>query len=580
MVLLPIIEVVGRTILGRGISGSIPLVQHLTLWIALAGAALSSRSDRHLALSTQSLLPKRFESAVRIVTSTLTFGILSCLVAASVDLVLIERQAGDIVAWDIPRWVFLLALPIGFGSITVRTLLNASDATRGRLIVLSGLLIPIIFGYWEPLLDMNLVVPLSLIILAATVLGMPIFAAIAGIALLLFFYDFTPANVIPGETYRLSSSSMLPSIPLFALGGYILAEGGSSKRLMRLFSAIVGWIPGGLAIVTTCVLAFFTPLTGASGITILSMGGLLLPVLIGSRYTEKNAIGLVTASGSIGLLFFPSLPVILYGYYANQPIAQLFVGGLVPGILLVAVVSSWAAYRGWRQGARPTPFNRREARLALWEAKWELMLPVVVLGGLFTGFVTLVEASALMVFYALFVECVIYQELSVKKNLPAVFIECATLMGGFMVILSVALGLTQYFILAEIPTRALDWVNAHIESPIIFLLALNVLLILVGALMDIYSAIVVFVPLIYPMAASYGIDPIHLGIIFLVNMELGYLTPPMGVSLFLSSFRFSKPLGEIYRSTLPYTVILLLVMLLITYVPVLSLGLVEWVGLR
>ena len=208
------------------------------------------------------------------------------------------------------------------------------------------------------------------------------------------------------------------------------------------------------------------------------------------------------------------------------------------------------------------------------------MLPVVILGGLLTGFVTLVEASALTVLYALFVECVVHRDLSVKRDLPGVFVECATLVGGFMIILSVALGLTQYLILAEIPTQALDWVNTHIESPIVFLLVLNVLLIIVGALMDIYSAIVVFVPLIYPMAASYGIDPVHLGIIFLANMELGYLTPPMGVSLFLSSFRFDKPLSEVYRSTLPYTVILFLVVLLITYVPILSLGLVEWTGLR
>ena len=580
MALLPMVEVAGRALIGHGIPGSIPLVQHLTLWVALAGAALASRSDRHLALSTQSFLPERFQGPARLFTSTLAFGITSCLVAASVDLVLIERQAADIVAWGIPRWVFLLALPAGFGVVTVRTLLHAADSVKGRLIALSGLAIPLLFGFWEPLIDIDLIFPLSLVILTATVLGMPIFTAIAGAALLLFFYDFTPANAVPGETYRLSSSSMLPAIPLFALGGYILAEGGSSRRLMRLFSAFVGWLPGGLAIVTTCVLAFFTPLTGASGITILSMGGLLLPVLTKSRYPENTSVGLVTVSGSIGLLFFPSLPVILYGYYAHQPIDQLFVGGLVPGILLVAVVAAWGAQRGWSRGAKRTPFDLREARSALWEAKWELMLPVVILGGLLSGLTTLVEASALMVFYALATECLVHRNLGVKKDLPGVFAECATLVGGFMIILSVALGFTQYLILAEIPTQALDWVRAHIDSPIVFLLALNVLLIIVGALMDIYSAIVVIVPLIYPMAASYGIDPIHLGIIFLANMELGYLMPPMGENLFLASFRFDKPLTEVYRSTFPYMVILLAVVLLITYVPVLTLGLVEWVGLR
>ena len=580
MTLLPLVEVVGRGILGRGIPGSIPLVQHLTLWIALAGAALASRFDRHLALSTQSFLPEPLPGMARLFTSTLSFGIVSCLAAASMDLVLIERRAADIVAWGVPRWVFLLALPAGFGLMAVRTALHAADSARGRLIVLSGLVIPLGFGLWEPLLDINLVLPLGLVILAATVMGMPIFTAIAGSALLLFFYDYTPANAVPGETYRLSSSAMLPAIPLFALGGYILAAGGSSRRLTRLFSAFVGWMPGGLAIVTTCVLAFFTPLTGASGITILSMGGVLLPVLTESRYPEKTSLGLVTVSGSIGLLFFPSLPVILYGYYANQPIDQLFVGGLLPGILLVGVVAAWAARRGHVHGARRTPFDFREARSALWEAKWELLLPGVILGGLLSGLTTLVEASALTVFYALATECLVHRDLSIKKDLPGVFVECATLVGGFMIILSVALGFTQYLILAEIPTLAIDWVNARIESPIVFLLALNVLLIVVGAMMDIYSAIVIIVPLIYPMAESYGIDPIHLGIVFLANMELGYLMPPMGENLFLSSFRFGKSLTEVYRSTFPYMIILLAVVLLITYAPVLTLGLIQWTGLR
>ena len=313
-------------------------------------------------------------------------------------------------------------------------------------------------------------------IVAATAMGMPIFAAIGGAALVLFWNDFTPANAVPGETYRLTASPMLPAIPLFALAGYLLAEGSASRRLTRLFTACVGWMPGGLAIVATLVLAFFTPLTGASGITILSMGGLLLPVLVGARYPERTSMGLVTVSGSIGLLWFPSLPVFLYGFYANLDYAQLFVGGLLPGVLLVLVVAGWGAIQGWRKGVERTPFVASEARAAMWEAKWELLLPVVVLGGIVGGYTTLVEAAALTVLYTFVVECFIQRGLSVRGDLPGIFVECATLVGGFMIILSVALGFTNFLIIAEVPTMALEWVQTHIESPIVFLLVLNVTL--------------------------------------------------------------------------------------------------------
>jgi tripartite ATP-independent transporter DctM subunit len=405
---------------------------------------------------------------------------------------------------------------------------------------------------------------------------MPIFTAIGGMALLLFWADGTPISAVPGEAYRLSTSAALPAIPLFTLGGYLLAEGGSSRRLVRLFTALVGWLPGGVAIATTIVLAFFTPLTGASGITILSMGGLLLPVLVKARYPETTSIGLVTVSGSIGLLLPPSLPVILYAFYADLMLEELFIGGIIPGIMLIVAVAGWGAFRGVSSGAERTAFNAREAAAAVWTAKWELLLPVILLGGIFGGYTTLVEAAALIVVYTIVIECFVFRDLSVRRDLPRVFVESATLVGGFMIILGVALGLTSYFVLAQIPMHLLDWVQLHIESPLLFLLALNILLIIAGALMDIYSAILVIVPLITPMAAVYGIDPVHLGIVFLANMELGYLMPPMGENLFLSAYRFDQPLTRIYRSTLPYVVILLIVVLLITYIPALTLWPVNW----
>ncbi len=578
MSLLPLLEIAGREMFGRGIAGSIPIVQHLTLWIAFLGAALAARSERLLALSTAAFLPVRLRRPVQILTSALGAAIAVCLLLASLDLLLVEREAGGEVAWGIPVWVALCIMPVGFGVIAGRLIWHAAETRRGRLLAVSALAIPVVLGLSPSLQAAELLVPGLVLILLATALGLPIFAALGGAALLLFWSDGIPVAAVPVETYRLSATPMLAAIPLFTLGGYILAEGGASRRLMRSFTALVGWMPGGLAIVTTLLLAFFTPLTGASGVTILSMGGLLLPMLTQAGYREKSAVGLVTVSGSIGLLLPPSLPVILYGISAKTPIDRLFIGGILPGVILVLLVAGWGASQGWRAGAGRTPFRIREAAAALWEAKWELLLPVVVLVGIFGGFATLVEAAALTVLYAFLVECFVYKDLSIRRDLPRIVVESATMLGGFLIILGVALGFTNYLVHAEIPMRALHWVSAHIESPIVFLLALNVFLLIVGALMDIYSAILVVVPLIAPMGVAYGIDPVHLGIIFLVNMELGYLMPPMGENLFLSSYRFNQSLTRVYLSTTPYLFLLLGAVLLITYVPFITLGLVNLMG--
>lgn len=575
---LPLMEIAARKWLGGGIPGSFPIVQHLTLWITFLGAAMAARSDRLLALSTATFLPKHLRSRIQIFTSALAVGVTGSLIWAGTDLVSVDFEFGGQVAWGIPVWVAECIIPLGFAAIAGRLIYRGASTITGRLLIALGLLIPLAFGAIENPHETGLVLPASVVIIVGTALGLPIYCALGGAAALLFWEEGTPISAVPGETYRLSTSPMLPAIPLFTLGGYILAEGGSGKRLMRLFEAWVGWLPGGLAIVVTVVLAFFTPLTGASGITILSMGGLLLPMMVKAQYPERTSVGLVTVSGSIGLLFPPSLPVILYAFYAEQPIERLFVGGLLPGFVLVLAVASWAAYRGWSSGAEQKPFRIREGMSALWEAKWEILLPIVVLSGIFGGYATLVEAAAITVLYAFVVECFVFKDLRVFGDLPRVFVESATLVGGFMIILGVALGFTNYLVIAEVPSQALEWVQTHISSKILFLLALNVFLIAVGALMDIYSAILVIVPLITPMAVAYGVDPVHLGIIFLANMELGYLMPPMGENLFLSSYRFDQPLTRIYRSTLPYAAILLVVVLLITYVPSLTLWLVRLAG--
>lgn len=573
---LPIAEIAGREFFGRGVPGSIAMVQHLTLWITFLGAALAARSGRLLTMATPALLPERVRPWAHIVTSGLAAGIVLSLLVASFDIIRVDRESGGTVAWGIPVWAAVAIMPAGFVLIAARLVWNAAPSWTGRGVAALGLALPAVIGWTPALTDWNLLTPALAIILLATALGLPIFAALGGAALLLFSADGVGAIAVSEEAYRLSNSEGLPVIPLYTLAGYLLAEGGAGQRLFRLFKALTGWMPGSLAIVSTLLLAFFTPLTGASGVTILSLGGLLLPLMTKAGYPEKTSIGLVTVAGSIGLLFPPSTPVILFGIYAHTPIDELFIGGLIPGILLVSVVGLWGARRGWLAGASTQSFSIAETRTAVWDAKWDLMLPVIIIGGIFGGFTTAVEAAAVTVLYAFIVECLIHRDLGVRKDLPRIAIECSTLVGGFLIILAVALGFTSYLEYADVPTQALAWVRAHVHSPAMFLLALNVFLIIVGALMDIYSAILVVVPLIVPMAVAYGINPVHLGIVFLANMELGYLMPPMGENLFLSSYRFNQPLSRIYLSTLPYLIMLLAVVLLVTYVPALTLAPIGW----
>jgi C4-dicarboxylate transporter DctM subunit len=570
MAAMPLIEIAGRKTVGGGIPGSIPIVQHLTLWITFLGAALAARSDRLLALSTGEFVPERWRGRLRVFTAAAAAAVAVWLGVAALDLVRIEREAAEIVAWGVPVWVAMAIMPAGFALIAARLVWGAAPDWRGRAAAAAGPLAAGLLLAFPALAGVRMIPPALVLVVVAAALGMPIFAVIGAAALLLFANMGVASAAVPSEIYRLAASPLLPAIPLFTLGGYLLSEGGASRRLMRTFTALIGWMPGGLAVVTTLLLAFFTPFTGASGVTILSIGGLLLPMMIKARYPENTSVGLVTVAGSIGLLFPPSLPVILYGIYAQTPIDKLFIAGLVPGIMLVVAVAGWGAWRGYRAGAERMPFSGRELASAVWEAKWELLLPVVVLTGLLGGFATLVEAAALTVAYSLVVECFVYRDLGLRRDLPRIAVECATLAGGFLVILGVAMGLTNAFIHAEVPTEALRWAKANIHSPVVFLLALNGFLLVIGALMDIYSAILVIVPLITPIAAVYGIDPVHLGIIFLANMELGYLTPPMGENLFLSSYRFKLPLGRIYVYTLPYCAMLLITVLLITYLPGLS----------
>ena len=399
----------------------------------------------------------------------------------------------------------------------------------------------------------------------ATLAGLPVFAVFGGFALFLFWHTQTPVASAPVEMYRLVASPLLPSIPLFTFAGYLMVEGGATRRLLRLFEALFGWAPGGLAIVTVVICAIFT--WGGSGLTILSLGGLLVPVLIRAHYPERFSIGLLTASGSLGLLFPPSLPVILYGVYAQTPIDSLFLGGILPGLLMVTLVGIFGVRQGIHSGAERAPFSTKEAGQALWEAKWELLLPAIMLVGLFGGFGTLTEAAALTAFAALVVEAGLYRRLSIRRDYVRVCVECAAVVGGILLIIGSALAFTNFLVDAEIPSRLVDWVRLHIHSRVVFLLALNAALLVVGSLMDIFAAILVIVPLLKPLIGVYGIDPVQMGIIFLANLELGYLMPPVGINLCLSAYRFEKPMVTVYRALLPFIAVLLSGVLIITYVP-------------
>lgn len=569
MVLIPVTETILRYTAGVGISGSTSLVQHLTLIVSMIGAAIAAREGRLLSLATTAFLKGRMLAAARIFSASFGAAVSFYLGFASYQFVLSEREAGKILAYGIPIWVVQSILPIGFIAIALRLLGRSSDRWPGRLIALALTIAFVIFAAFVPL-EPSAVVPFAMVILlAAAIFGAPIFVILGGAALILFWGEEVPIAAVTVNHYALTVNAAIPAIPLFTLAGYLLAEGGASRRLVRVFDELVGWFRGGPAIVTALTCAFFTTFTGGSGVTILALGGLLMPVLRNARYSERDSLGLLTGAGSLGLLFPPCLPLILYSIVASVQMEQMFLGGILPGVLLVALTIWWGIRQGPRD-AEEKRFSAVNARKAVWEAKWELLLPVVVLALLFSGFATPVEASALTALYALIVETLVYRDYKSVKSVSAVFAECGLLVGGVMLIFGIALGFTSYLVDVEMPARLVEWVTGAVESRLLFLLLLNLFLLAVGCLMEIYVAIIVVVPLIVPLGEAFGIDPIHLGIIFLANLELGYLSPPVGINLLLSSYRFRKPIGVVYRAVIPMLLVLLVGVLVITYFPPLT----------
>jgi C4-dicarboxylate transporter DctM subunit len=579
MVVLPVLEIALRRATGIGIPGAGPIVQHLVLWVGFLGGAIAAREGRLLALATGGFVPEGApRRAAAIFTAAVASGAAIVLAAGAVELIRSERETGSILGAGVPTWVAQLVLPVGFALIAVRLVWRSSARWSGRLLASTGILVGLLLARNPSLLSGVPAWPGVAIVIVAGALGAPIFAILGGAAVLLFMSDgITPAAILI-ETYSLSVSPTLPAIPLFTLAGFILAEGQASGRLLRVFRSLFGWIPGGSAVVCAVLCSFFTAFTGGSGVTILALGGVLFPALLKDGYRERFALGLLTASGSLGLLLPPSLPLILYGVVAQIPIEDLFIGGILPGILLTAMMAAWGVREGLVSGAGRQTFEVREALAALWAAKWELALPLVVLVAMFSGIATAVEAAALTACYALFAQSVIHRDLSIRRDLLRVLAECVGLIGGVLVILGVAVGLTSWMVGAQIPMRLVEFTRGHIDSRFMFLLALNLFLLAVGCLMEIFPAIVVVVPLILPLGVAFGIHPVHLGIIFVANLELGYLTPLVGLNILLASYRFKRPVLEVARAALPMGGILAIGVLLITYVPWLTLGILRILG--
>ena len=574
MVLLPLLDALP----GAHDFNSDEWVRHLTLWVGLFGAFLASWRDRHLCIAVrEAIRSTAWDSRFDFLSRAGTIGILVCLTIASTQLT--GRMVGhdDAVGW-LPLWVALAPMPLAFAAMAVVTLWRRGEGWLLRLgmagsAFLLGPALVFIPAEAAPLVRIPGIGLLGLL----AGMGMPLFAVLGGAALLLFFLAGGTVSSVAYATYDIASAYYLPSIPLFALAGMVLARGGAPGRLVRFIQAWSGWIPGGASVATILACAFFTAISGASGVTILALGGLLIPVLHAAGHTERFSLGLLTASGSVGLLFPPSIPVILYAVKGSVQFQELFLAGVVPGVLLLLLLAGFSVFHARHQrGDRPT-FDFREARAATGAALGEILLPVLVVSAIFQGWMSLVGAAALAASGAIILEAGVHRTMGIRKGLPATLVETAFLVGALVAVIGLAYSLSEFLIWDLIPYRITDWVTASIHSKWVFLLVLNLLLLVVGALMDIFSAIVIVVPLIVLVAESFGIGPVHLGIIFLANLELGYLTPPVGLNLFLSSLTFDRPLLRVWQAALPFLAIFAAWVVLVTYVPWLSEGVVHLV---
>jgi C4-dicarboxylate transporter DctM subunit len=584
-------EAVARKVFNTGIRDSGTYVEHLVLAATFLAGAVTSREKKHLALATGMYLPKRLKTVVGSVTAALASGLTLAFGASAVSFAWNAFGPAERVGF-LPKRIVVLIMAAGFLAMSVR-FVAAIERKAVRFAAGAAALVLGVFLGFEPLVQLltaggsashsaltavaaflrPLVVgaagPLIILLIAAALLGLPIFTVLGGIGYLLFAKSGQPLEIIPNQAYTVLTGSAIPAIPLFAAVGFLLSESKAAERMVRFFQTMFGWFPGGPIVMAVLVCAFFTTFTGASGVTILALGGLLALILEKAGYPKRFTVGVLTASGSIGLLFPPSLPVIIYGVIAQTSIKDMFVGGLLPGVFLVVSVVAIGIAFSWRNKVPRHPLKVREAAASFGASFWELLLPVLVFGLYFGGIVSLQESAAAALVYVWVVETFIKRDVKIR-DLHRIFLKAVPIIGGVLVILAMANGLSYYIIDAQIPQKLSEWVAAKIASPYVFLLLLNLALLVVGCFMDIYSAILVIVPLIIPLGNHFHIHPVHLGIIFLANLELGYLTPPVGLNLYLASYRFNEPLPRVYRDVLVFLALGLLTVLLITYVPFLT----------
>ncbi len=553
------------------------LIRHLTLLVGMLGGMAAARDGRLLSMGTfAQALPEQWKPAIEAYTGLVGTTVSAILTLAAWQFVSQEAETSSSLAFGVPRIVLQAAMPLGFGFITLRLTRHASNRNAVRVAVL---VMAVALTAMVAQLDGGIVAlrtPLLIALAIAILFGAPLFVGLAGIALIFFISVGDPIASVPLDHYDQVTNPLLATLPLFTLAGYIVTATGAARRLVRLLRAWTGHLRGGPAVVTVFACAFFTAFTGGSGITILALGGLLMPILMSSRYDSRKALGLVTGAGSLGVLFAPCLPLILYSIVAQVSIEEMFLGGALPGILMVVLACAWGIAISPRVKVRPR-FSWRRAVVTTWRAKWDLMLPIVPLVLIFGGFVLPVPAAALTAAYAILVAALINRDLPRGNKLVEVMGECGLLVGGVLLILGTAMGLTNLLITEHVPDRLTVWIGDSIESRWVFLLMLNLVMIVLGCLIEIFSAIIVVAPLIVPVAIAFGVDPVHLGVIMLASLELGYLMPPIGLNLLMSASRFRRPMLEVARATLPMLFVLAIGVALITAFPQMTLALPRWI---
>ena len=575
LISFPIFQILGRYISFFSIPASQEIVQHMTLWIGFIGAVIAARSNKLLSVVREPV----FDSSAKVnwpkfFVHVFSLSIVFVLSISYLKMIQIGFQYPDYIAPYIPTWFAQAIIPVGLILIWYQMIMTSSTDLKYRVLLTVISIIPtIILYFWQfPLANPLLLWTKVLFAISLVAFGLPIFILLASLSIFFFLSEpsewatnYDLISTISDSAYRIVVSPTLAAIPIFTLAGYILAESNISERLIRFFKASLGWLPGSTVLIVVLLCAFFTALTGGSGVTILALGAILYPILIHDGYSKQFSLGIITTAGSLGLLFPPSLPAIIYSVTAGINPLELFKQALIPAIFLMSIMFFYGLYKR-PKSKKIERFVFNDAFETAKIAKWEIAIPLLIILSLFSGFATLVESAALLVLYVLTVELYIFKDISFK-NLPKIIIDCSTLVGGVLIILGFAMGFTGYLVDAQIPLKILNFVQSTISSKIIFLLALNILLLIVGCLMDVFSAIIVVVPLIAPLATYFGIDPFHLAIIFIANLELGYITPPVGMNLYLSSYRFEKDMPTIYSATLPFFFIRLIGVILITYIP-------------